>query len=82
MRQLFSELQAAGYEATFQYEGITVMFGLITIVFGNDDEAGLFTSYLQQDLPSGSAFTSDEGLTKDAALELCRRYASTASVAA
>jgi hypothetical protein len=80
MRQLFSEIKAAGYEATFQYEGITVIGTTGTIVFGQDGDG--FSAYVQQNLPAGPVFTSPEVLTNAAALELCSRYASTASVAA
>jgi hypothetical protein len=59
MRQLFSQVKAAGHEAVFQYGGITVMLGSVTIALG----------------PDGEAFT-------ESALQLCSRYASTATVAA
>jgi hypothetical protein len=80
MRQLFSQIKAAGYEAVFQYGGITVMLGSVTIALGPDGEA--FTAYVQQDLAEGPVFSNIEGLTLDSALQLCSQYASTASVAA
>jgi hypothetical protein len=80
MRQLFSQIKAAGYESVFQYGGITVMLGSVTIALGPDGEA--FTAYVQQDLEEGPVFTSVEGLTLESALQLCSRYASTATVAA
>jgi hypothetical protein len=80
MRQLFSEIKTAGHSAVFQQGGITVSLGATTIVFGDDGDH--FTSYVQQTLPEGPAYSSEDGLTMAAALQLCSRYASTASVAA
>ena len=80
MRQLFSEIKAAGYEATFQYEGITILWATGTIAFGQDGEG--FSAYVQQNLPDGPVFNSFEALTKTAVLELCSRYSAAASIAA
>jgi hypothetical protein len=72
MRLLFSELKAAGYEAVFQYEGITVMLGSVTIAIGFVDDA--FTAYLQQNLPEGPVYTSTDGLTRAEVMALCLRH--------
>jgi hypothetical protein len=72
MRQLFAEIKATGYEAVFQYGGITVMLGSVTISIGLVD--GGFTTYVQQDLPEGPVFTSTEDLSRDEVLALCLRH--------
>jgi hypothetical protein len=80
MRQMLSKIKDAGHEAVFQYAGITVMLGGVTIAIGQDGD--LFTAYVQQDMPEGPVHSSEDDMTEAAVLQLCSRYASTASVAA
>ena len=79
MRQLFAEIKATGYEAVFQYGGITVTLGSVTIAIGLVD--GAFTAYVQQDLPEGPVYTNTEGLTYADCMALCSQHASTAAAA-
>lgn len=76
LRELNFALESAGYKATFQYGGITVLFPTVTIAIGQDDDKkGLFMVNIQEDFEFGPQHTSlDDQRTSDV-MELCFSHA-------
>jgi hypothetical protein len=79
MRELFFQLEKAGFICVFRDGGITVTLGLVTIVLGDDE--GTFMAYVQEDLESGPKHTSLDGLSQADAIELCQSYPQSAPAA-
>ena len=78
MRDLFFQLQQAGFNCLMQQGGLIVTLQDITIVFGSDENG--FLAYVQEDLEAGPKHTSLEALTQAQAIDLCQSYVKTVEV--
>ncbi len=72
MRELFSEIKAAGYKCTMRDGGLIIDMGETTIAVGLDESG--FNAYIQIDSDSGPQYSTTEGLSKNAVIALCRQH--------
>lgn len=77
LRDLLSQLKAAGHKVVAVSDGLIFTVGNVTIAFGQDADA--LSAYIQTDLPAGPNHDTQDGLTVSSALQLCQQYAQTAA---